>query len=118
LPRASGDVRTLSVGGAVDACAVPTLGSFQLRGCAQAGLDGLLAEGQGTARNQSVTIPLYSLGPRVGVRWLLSEHAFVGLAGGASWFLKRPELVVDGLPERRRVEPFVLGAELGGGVQW
>lgn len=118
LPRSSGDVRSLSFGAGVDACAAPSLGAFQLRGCLQAGLDWLLAEGQRTAQNQSATIPLYSAGPRLGVRWLLSEHAFVGLAGGASWFLKRPELVVDGLPERRRIEPLLFGAELGGGVRW
>lgn len=118
LPAGSGDVRSVSAGFGVDACAAPTVGSFQLRGCLEGGLDWLFASGQGTERNQEATIPLYSLGPRVGVRWLLSEHAFVGLAGTASWFVKRPELVVEGLPQRRRIEPLVVGAELGGGVRW
>ena len=58
------------------------------------------------------------MGPGLGARWLLSEHAFVRVGVGASWFLERPELLVDGLTERRRVESLSLGAELGGGVRW
>ncbi|HVY31422.1 MAG TPA: hypothetical protein VHB79_32940 [Polyangiaceae bacterium] len=118
LPGGAGDVRSMSMGAALDACVAPTLGSFQWRGCLQGGLDWLFAQGQGTERDRKAAIPLYSLGPRVGVRWHLSEHAFVGLAGGASWFVKRPELVVEGSSERRHIEPFALGAELGGGVRW
>jgi hypothetical protein len=118
LPRSSGNVRSTSVGGGVDVCAVPTLASFQLRGCVEGSLEFLIAEGEGTARDSSATIPLYAVGPFVGARWLLSEHAFVSVGFGARWFLKRPELLVDGLPERRRVEAVTLDAQLGGGVRW
>jgi hypothetical protein len=118
LPRSSGNVRSTSVGGGIDVCAVPTLASFQLRGCVQSSLEFLIARGEGTARDSSATIPLYGVGPFVGARWLLSRHAFVSVGLGARWLLKRPELVVEGLPERRRVEAVIWDAQLGGGVRW
>lgn len=118
LPAHSGDVRSSSFGARFDVCAVPTLGAFQLLGCARGGATLLLAEGQGTARDGNAKIPLYGVGPSVGARWLLGRHAFVSVGAGASWFLKRPELLVDGLLQRRRIDAMMLGVELAGGVRW
>ena len=118
LPASSGNVRSSSFGARLEVCAAPVLGSFQLLACARGGATLLLAEGQRTARDRSAKIPLYALGPSLGARWLLGTHAFIDMSANAGWLLKRPELVVEGLAERRRVDVLSLGAELGGGVRW
>jgi hypothetical protein len=48
----------------------------------------------------------------------LSEHAFLNLEVLSRLFVVRPELVVEGLPERRQVETATVEVQLGGGARW
>jgi hypothetical protein len=76
------------------------------------------ASARGTARDRRASIPLYGVGPSVGAEWLLSERAFLGLNVAARFYLKRPELVVEDLPEHRRVQLASANVALGAGVLW
>ena len=112
------DARSLSYGGDVQACLAPTLPPLRFFACADVGITLLDVKGRGTALDQHARIPLYGLGPSLGADWLLSRNAFLGLGLVSRFFLTRPELVVEGLEQRRRVETASVSAELSGGVRW
>ena len=124
LPRSTrfvgsgGDVRSFSLTGDLEACLTPTLHPFQFLACANGGVTALKANGEGTALDSSALVPLYGLGPSVGARWLLDENAFLSVGFVSRFFLSRPELVIEGLPQRRAIETASVSAELGGGVRW
>lgn len=124
LPRSSGfdtsssEIRSFSLGGTLQGCLASALPPVLLAGCLDVGMTALRAQGKGSARNDSVWIPLYGAGPSVTARWLLGERAFVGVSFLSRFFLWRPDLVVEGLNEQRRVEAASLAAELGAGVRW
>jgi hypothetical protein len=118
LDGSGGEARSFSFGADVEACLAPTLPPFKLFACADGGVTLLDVEGRGTARDREARVPLYGLGPSLGADWLLGEHALLGLGLVSRFFVKRPELVVQGLEERRRVETASLSAELSGGVRW
>lgn len=110
--------RSTSVSGALAACLVPTVTPLQLVACGEASFTLLTVEGQGTERDQSARVPLYGLGPRLGAEWWLGERVFVSVTLASRFFVKRPELVIEGAPERRRVEVASAAATLGGGFEW
>ncbi|HEX2878385.1 MAG TPA: hypothetical protein VHO25_02500 [Polyangiaceae bacterium] len=124
LPRTSGfsgsaqQVKAFAISADLSACLVPTLQSLQLLGCLNAGIVALQAKGRGTAADSSALIPLYQLGPSAGARWLFSEHAFLNLEVLSRLFVVQPELVVEGLPQRRQIETATVEVHLGGGVRW
>jgi len=124
LPRSTqfagsgGDVHGFSLTADLQACLAPQLSSIQLAACANAGVTAWSVSGDGTARDSRVLIPLYSLGPSIGARWLVSDNAFLSLGLVSRFFLLRPDLVVEGLPQRRPIETASVSAELGGGVRW
>ncbi|HTM43551.1 MAG TPA: hypothetical protein VL137_01275 [Polyangiaceae bacterium] len=124
LPRSThfagfaGDVRSFSIVGEAQGCFAPTLPPLQPFACANVGVTLLRANGKGSAQEHGATIPLYSLGPSIGARWLLNDALFLNLGFGSRFFLKRPELVVQGLVQTRRVEIATVTAELGMGVRW
>ena len=89
---------------------------MQFAACVNGGLTLLEVQGQGTARDESASVPLYAVGPSGRARWLFDRHGFVSLGFVSRFFLKRPELVVEGVPQRRRVETASVSAELGAGV--
>jgi hypothetical protein len=111
-------VKAFAINADVNACLVPTFESLQLLGCLNAGLVTLLAQGRGSAADGSALIPLYQLGPSAGARWSFSEQAFLSLEVLSRLFVVQPELVVEGLPQRRQVETATVEAQLGGGVRW
>lgn len=123
LPRTSelastGQVQGGTFGGAIEACVAPALPPLQFTACADGGITLLVVEGQGTAEDAQASVPLYGLGPSVGVQWLLHEHAFLSLGFASRFFLTRPELVVEGAPQTRRVETASVSGALGAGVRW
>lgn len=124
LPRSSalvasgGTLDTSSFTADIATCLAPTLQPVQLAACVHGGFTLLAAKGEGTARDDSALIPLPGVGPSAGLRWLPSENAFLHLGIASRFFLARPQLVVEGISERRRVEAAGVGAELGGGVRW
>jgi hypothetical protein len=118
LRSANADARSFTYGGGVQACFLPRLSPLRLFACADAGITVLDVEGRGTALDQRARVPLYGLGPSLGADWLLGRHAFLGLGLVSRFFVTRPELVVEGLAQRRRVETASVSAELAGGVRW
>jgi hypothetical protein len=124
LPRSTAltdpgvDVRTFGMSFGLEACLAPTLQPLALAVCAEGGLTLLQAKGSGSARDERATLPLSHLGPSVGAQWLLGERAFIGLGLVSHFYLKRPLLLVQGSPSRRRVETASVSAELGGGVRF
>jgi hypothetical protein len=124
LPRSStfsgsaNQVRAFAFNVDLTLCLAPTLESFQLLGCLNAGFIALQAKGQGTVADSSALIPLYQLGPSAGARVLIGEHAFLNLEVISRLFLLQPELVIEGLPQRRSVETVTVEAQFGGGVRW
>lgn len=124
LPRSTaligfnGEVQSHSFSGGLQACAAPGWAAWQVSACADVGATLLRASAQGTARDRSANVPLYGAGPALGATWLLHPHAFVQLGVTSRFFFERPELVVQGLAERRRVEPFTVSGELSAGVRW
>jgi hypothetical protein len=118
LEGSEGEVQSFGFTGELSACVAPTLTSVQLSLCGNGGATWLEVRGQGTASDRSANIPLYGIGPSLGARWLLGSAAFVSLEAASRFFVKRPQLLVDGAPERRRVESATLNAALGGGVRW
>jgi hypothetical protein len=124
LPRSTpfagsgGDLRAYSFGADLEACVAPTLEPFQLSACANASLTLLEVSGRGTALDRRASVPLYGFGPSVGAAWLLDKHAFLSFALVSHFFVKRPELVVEGLQKRTRVESASGSAQLGLGVRW
>ena len=113
-----GDVQSLSFAADLEGCVAPTLHTLELAACASGGVTVLEATGQGTARDGHATIPLYSIGPSVSADWLLQRHAFLHLGLVSRFFLVRPELVVEDLPETKRIAFVSLSAQLGLGVRW
>jgi hypothetical protein len=113
-----GDVQSFSFAADLEGCLAPKVGSLVLGACANAGVTVLEATGQGTARDGHATIPLYGVGPSVSADWLLGKHAFLHLGLVSRFFLVRPELVVEDLPEAKRVALASLSAQLGAGVRW
>jgi hypothetical protein len=124
LPRSSAfegsanQVKAFSFNADLAICLAPTLEPFQLLGCLNAGFVALQAKGQGTAADGSALIPLYQVGPSAGARWLIGEHAFLNLEVISRLFLVQPELVVEGLPQRRQIETATVEGQIGGGVRW
>jgi len=100
------------------ACSAPTFRPLRLFVCAEAGLTELLVRGRGTARDREPAVPLYGVGPDVGAEWSFTPHAFFRLGVASQFFLRRPELVVEGRAEARKIESVTLTGALGGGVQW
>jgi hypothetical protein len=124
FPRTSGfhtsssEIRSFSVSGTLQGCLASALPPLLLSGCIDAGVTALRVQGNGSARNDSAWVPLYGAGPSVTARWLFEQRAFVELSFLSRFFLSRPDLVVEGLNEQRRVEVASLAAELGAGVRW
>lgn len=118
FPGSASQVKAFTFNADLAACLAPTLQSFQLLGCINAGFAALQAKARGTAADSSALIPLYQLGPSGGARWLISEHAFLNLEVLSRLFLVQPELIVEGLPQRRQIETVTVEAQLGGGVRW
>lgn len=124
LPERSGvgdqglTVRTFTFGGGVAACLAPLAPPLRLAACAEAGVTLLDARGGGTEDDRHVRVPLYGLGPRLSAQWPLSKRGFLSLDVGSRLFVKRPDLLVDGSTERRRVELGSASASLGAGVHW
>jgi hypothetical protein len=118
LTGSGGLARSFTWGADIQACLAPALPPFEFFACADGGVTFLEVEGRGTARDRHARVPLYGLGPSLGADWLLGERAFLGLGLVSRFFVKRPELVVEGLEQRRRVETASLGLELSGGVRW
>jgi hypothetical protein len=77
-----------------------------------------LAQGEGTAKDERASIPLYGIGPSIAARWIFAEHAFFGAGIVSRFYLLRPELVILDLSERRRVESASVVGEIGGGLRW
>ena len=113
-----GDANGFSFGAGLQACVAPTWNSLQLAACADVGATLLRASGEGTARDQAATIPLYGAGPAFSAAWLFHRHAFLQLGVSSRFFFERPELVVEGLAPTRRVELSSLSGELGAGARW
>jgi len=113
-----GDLRSYSVSGALEACLAPALPPFRFAACANGGVTLLAVEGRGTARDRRANVPLYGLGPTLAAEWVLSKHAFLRLALASRFFLARPELVIEGLPEHKRSAAAQANGELGAGVRW
>jgi hypothetical protein len=111
-------VQSFGFTGELGVCLVPTLAPVQISICGNGGVTLLDVRGQGTARDGSANVPLYGVGPSLGGRWLLGSNAFVNLDLASRFFVQRPELLVDGSVERRRIEAASLDASLGGGVRW
>lgn len=118
LAGSGGEVQSFGFSGELGACLAPTLEPVQLSLCGNGGVTLLDVRGLGTASDRRANIPLYGLGPSVGARWLLGSNGFVNLDLASRFFVKRPELLVDGSLQRRRVESATVGASLGGGVRW
>jgi len=118
LPGSGGEVQSFSFAADLEACLAPALPPVQLLACANAGLTVLEATGQGTARDDHATVPLYSVGPGVGAEWLLHPSAFLRLGIASRFYLVKPELVVEDLPERKRISTASVTATLGAGVRW
>ncbi len=124
LPRSSAfgasgaQVRSQAFSGGVAACLAPELPPLQLAACGEASVTLVAAAGERTEHNQSATLPLYGIGPSLGAEWKLSERAFVGVSVASRFYLRRPELIVEAAPERRRVEVASVSATLGGGIRW
>lgn len=118
LGDASGEVRAQTFGGELTACFAPALRPVQIAACAAGGVTLLSAKGSGLARDDAATIPLYGLGPGLQLAWLLNDRAFLGLGLSSRFFVKRPELTVEGATTTRKVEALSGAAEVGGGVQW
>jgi hypothetical protein len=124
LPRSTafegsgGELRSSNLSAELEACLAPALEPFAFSACASGGLTLFDVEGQGTARDAHAAVPLYGLGPSVGAQWLLGENAFLGLGFVSRFFLSRPELVIEGLSQRKRIETASVSAELGAGVRW
>ena len=115
---AGGDVQSVSNTFDLQVCLAPTLEPLEFSACALGAVTVLDAEGQGTALDSRANLPLYSIGPSVGASWLLHESAFLELSFLSRFYLARPELVVEGLPQRRQIEPMSVSGLLGGGVRW
>jgi len=113
-----GDLRSFTFSGSLEACLAPKLPPLQLAACANGGLTLLEVEGRGTARDRRASVPLYGLGPSIAAEWVLSKNAFLRLAVVSRFFLKRPELVVEDLPEQKRIAGADASGELGAGVRW
>ncbi len=113
-----GTVRSFGFNADLQACLVPTLNSFQFPLCASGGVSVLDVTGHGTARDSRATVPLYSVGPGIGMLWLLTDSAFLNLGLLSRFYLKRPELVVEDLPQRRQIEAVTFSADLGVGVRF
>jgi hypothetical protein len=114
----SSSVRSFGFNADLQACLAPTLHPFQLSVCAVGGVSVLDVTGQGTARDGRATVPLYGIGPGVGMLWLLTDSAFLNLGVLSRFFLKRPELVIEDLPQRRQIEALSVSADLGVGVRF
>lgn len=110
--------RAHAFSGGVAACLVPVLPPLRLVACGEAGVTLLRASGRGSELDQSQRVPLYGLGPSLGVEWWLGERALLGVSLTSRFFVKRPELLIEGSPDGRRVEVANAGALLGGGVRW
>lgn len=100
------------------ACLAPTFRPVRLLACAEGGFTDLLVQGRGTARDRDHAVPLYGVGPSLRADWLFASHGFLSLGVSSQFFLRRPQLVVEGLAETRRVEMASLMGSLGGGVRW
>ncbi|HEY6078996.1 MAG TPA: hypothetical protein VIW29_09350 [Polyangiaceae bacterium] len=118
LAGSGSEVHAFSWSAELKACFAPALRPVQVAACALGGITLLDAEGKGSAQDDQATIPLYGLGPSVELSWLVHEHAFLGLGLASRFFVKRPELVVEGWPRQRTVEAVSGSAELGGGMRW
>jgi hypothetical protein len=118
LPGSGGDARSFTYGADLRACLAPALPPLRFFGCADGGITLLDVKGRGTALDQQARVPLYGLGPSLGADWLLNGNAFLGLSLVSRFFLARPQLVVEGLEPRRRIETASVSAELAGGVRW
>jgi hypothetical protein len=110
--------RSTALSGSVAGCVVPVLPPLRLVACAELGLTMLRVEGRGTERDQDVTVPLYGVGPSLGAEWWLGQRAFVSVSFASRFYVTRPELVVEALPERLRAEVVSGNALFGGGVRW
>jgi hypothetical protein len=96
----------------------PALPPLRFAACANGGVTLFEVEGRGTARDRHASVPLYGLGPSLAAEWVLSRNAFLRLAVVSRFFLARPELVVEDLPERKRLAAAQVNGELGAGVRW
>jgi hypothetical protein len=113
-----GNANSYSFSAGLQACVAPAWSSLQLAACADVGATLLRASGEGTARDQAATIPLYGAGPGFSAAWLFHRHAFLQLGVSSRFFFEHPELVVEGLPQTRRVELSSFSGELGAGARW
>jgi hypothetical protein len=113
-----GDLRSYTFGGALEACLAPASPPFRFAACANGSRTLFEVSGRGTARDGQASVPLYGLGPSLAAEWVLSKNAFLRLALVSRFFLVRPELVVEDLPQRRRVAVAQANGELGAGVRW
>ncbi len=118
LGSSDGEVRAQTFGGELTACFAPALRPVQIAACGVGGITLLSARGSGLARDDEATIPLYGLGPGLQLAWFVNERAFLGLGLTSRFFVKRPELVVEGATTTRQIEGVSGAAELGGGIQW
>jgi hypothetical protein len=118
LPGSGGEVQSFSFAAELETCLAPALPPLQLSACASAGITVLEATGQGTARDDRATVPLYAVGPALGAEWLFHPSAFLRLGVAARFYLVRPELVVEDLPQRRRISSASVSGTLGAGVRW
>jgi hypothetical protein len=118
LAGSGGDVQSFSFAADVEGCLAPRVGSSILGVCANAGVTVLEASGQGTARDERATIPLYGIGPSLSGDLMASKHLFLHLGLVSRFFLVRPRLVVEDLPETKRAAFAALSLQLGAGVRW
>lgn len=118
LVGSGSEARAFSWSAELKACFAPALRPVQIAACALGGITLLEAEGSGSARDEQARIPLYGLGPSLELSWLVHERAFLNLELASRFFVKRPELVVEGWPQQQPVEAVSGSAALGGGVRW
>jgi hypothetical protein len=118
LAGSSGELQARSYVAELEACFAPALQPVRIAACAVGGVTWLQVESVGLARDDRAAIPLYGLGPSLELSWSLHEHAFLGLGVVSRFYVKRPQLVVEGAPPTRRVEAVSGAAELGGGWRW
>jgi hypothetical protein len=111
-------LRSYTFGGALEACLAPALPPFRFAACANGGVTLLEVSGRGTARDRQASVPLYGAGPSLAAEWVLSKNAFLRLALVSRFFVVRPELVVEDLPQQMRVAAAQANGELGAGVRW
>jgi hypothetical protein len=118
LAGSGGDVQSFSFAADLEGCLAPRVSLSVLGVCANAGVTVLEASGQGTARDGRATIPLYGIGPSLSSDLIVGKHLFFHLGLVSRFFLVRPQLVVEDLPETKRVVLASLSLQFGAGVRW